>query len=216
MRYLLDANVFIQGKNRAYGFDICPGFWEWLESDRAAGRVCSIEKVQDELTTGDDELATWAGRQSEEFFLPMDPSVIAAFTAVSSWVKAQPQYGQAAANTFFEAADYYLVAYAHAHGDVVVTHETPAPQAKKVKLPTACIGVGVKTMNPWEMLRREKVRFVLEQPVAERPQPGGAEGQAEVAPRVPQDDTSGVAAFFGTWPGDESDAELLEALGETK
>ena len=118
--------------------------------------------------------------------------------------------------SFFEAADYYLVAYAHAHGDVVVTHETPAPQAKKVKLPTACIGVGVKTMNPWEMLRREKVRFVLEQPVAERPQPGGAEGQAEVAPRVPQDDTSGVAAFFGTWPGDESDAELLEALGETK
>ena len=33
-----------------------------------------------------------------------------------------------------------------------------------------------------------------------------------VAPPVPQDGSSGVAAFFGTWPGDESEDELLEAL----
>ena len=26
-RYLLDANPFIEAKNRYYGFDICPGFW---------------------------------------------------------------------------------------------------------------------------------------------------------------------------------------------
>jgi hypothetical protein len=29
---------------------------------------------------------------------------------------------------------------------------------------------------------------------------------------LPQDETSGVSAFFGTWPGDESDEELLDAL----
>ena len=29
---------------------------------------------------------------------------------------------------------------------------------------------------------------------------------------LPQDETTGVSAFFGTWPGDESDAELLDAL----
>ncbi len=29
-----------------------------------------------------------------------------------------------------------------------------------------------------------------------------------------QDETSGVSAFFGTWPGDETDAELLVALDE--
>jgi len=33
-----------------------------------------------------------------------------------------------------------------------------------------------------------------------------------VAQMLPQDETSGVSAFFGTWPGDESDEELLEAL----
>jgi hypothetical protein len=33
-----------------------------------------------------------------------------------------------------------------------------------------------------------------------------------VATPVAQDESSGVSAFFGTWPGDESDKELLEAL----
>jgi hypothetical protein len=35
-----------------------------------------------------------------------------------------------------------------------------------------------------------------------------------VAPTVPQDKASGVSAFFGTWPGDETDAELLALLAE--
>jgi hypothetical protein len=29
---------------------------------------------------------------------------------------------------------------------------------------------------------------------------------------LPQDETSGVSAFLGTWPGDESDEELLGAI----
>lgn len=33
-----------------------------------------------------------------------------------------------------------------------------------------------------------------------------------VAPLVAQDEHSGVSAFFGTWPGEESDGELLDAL----
>ena len=28
--YLLDANVFIEGSKRYYGFDFCPAFWDWL------------------------------------------------------------------------------------------------------------------------------------------------------------------------------------------
>lgn len=30
--YLLDANVFIEAKNRYYGFDLAPGFWDWLDA----------------------------------------------------------------------------------------------------------------------------------------------------------------------------------------
>jgi len=39
-----------------------------------------------------------------------------------------------------------------------------------------------------------------------------APARRPVAELLPQDETSGVSAFFGTWPGDESDEDLLEAL----
>lgn len=65
MAFLLDANVFIQGKRRHYGMDFCPGFWDWLVKENAAGRVFSIERVGDELTAGDDELADWAAARGE-------------------------------------------------------------------------------------------------------------------------------------------------------
>ena len=37
-----------------------------------------------------------------------------------------------------------------------------------------------------------------------------------VARLLPQDEGSGVAAFFGTWPGEESDPELFAALAELR
>lgn len=57
MIYLLDANVFMQAKNLHYGFDFCPAFWDWLVESNDAEKVFSIEKVEDEIDAGDDELA---------------------------------------------------------------------------------------------------------------------------------------------------------------
>jgi len=160
MPYLLDANVFIQAKNLHYGFDFCPAFWEWLVLSNAQGKVFSIEKVRDELETGNDELASWARERGEGFFLPPDVQVVAAFGTVSSWV-IQQDYDPAAVNTFLQVADYYLIAHALAHGFVIVTHEVPASTRKKVKIPNVCIGLGIRHMNPFDMLRREGAKFVL-------------------------------------------------------
>jgi hypothetical protein len=44
---------------------------------------------------------------------------------------------------------------------VVVTHEVPANSSKRIKIPNACIGLNVRFMTPYEMLRRERARFVL-------------------------------------------------------
>ncbi len=83
------------------------------------------------------------------------------FPRVSTWVSGRP-YSQAAANTFFQVADYYLVGRVLAHGDIVVTHEISEPLSKKnVKIPDVCIGLGIKCMTPYEMLRKERARFVL-------------------------------------------------------
>lgn len=64
-------------------------------------------------------------------------------------------------NTFLQVADYYLVAQAHAGKHTIVTHETPSASTRRIKIPDACIGMGIKCMTPFEMLRLERARFVL-------------------------------------------------------
>jgi hypothetical protein len=161
MVYLLDANVFIQAKNLHYGLDFCPAFWDWLIARNAAGQVFSIEKVGDELEGGADELAAWATQRGPSFFVRPDAAILPALGSVSAWAAGQ-QYDPAAVNTFLQLADYYLVAHALAYGQTVVTHEVASTSTKKIKIPDACIGLGIKCMTPFEMLRRERARFVLE------------------------------------------------------
>jgi hypothetical protein len=158
MAYLLDANVFMQAQNLHYGFDFCPAFWDWLVHENAAGKVYSIEKVGDEIQVGTGDLTDWATTRGTSFFLPPTTDVLPALTKVSTWVAGQPNYAASAVSMFLQVADYYLVAQALAAGHVVVTHEVAAPHAiKKVKIPDVCIGLGVKCITPFEMLRKEGV-----------------------------------------------------------
>jgi hypothetical protein len=160
MSYLLDSDVFIQAKNLHYGLDFCPAFWDWLIDANAKKLVFSTEKVGDEIEAGADELAAWAVTRGDGFFLKPDTALLPALAKVSSWANGQ-NYEPAAVSTFLQVADFYLVAHALAHGHVVVTHEVAAASTKKIKIPNACIGVGVKCMSPFEMLRLEQARFVL-------------------------------------------------------
>ena len=157
---LVDSNVFIQAKNLHHGFDFCPAFWDWLVEQNGAGNVASIERVADEPQAGDDELSEWAAARDGGFFLPPDDAVLPALRTVSDRASSHG-YRPAAVATFLQVADYWLVAHALAHERIVVTHEVPADTTSKIKFPNACIGLGLRCMNPYEMLRRERARFVL-------------------------------------------------------
>jgi hypothetical protein len=160
MAYLLDANVFIQGKNLYYGFDFCPAFWDWLIKANAAGIVYSIDRVEGELAGLGDDLSVWASQRGAGFFLKPDNAVLPSLRTISAWASGQ-NYEPAAVNLFLQVADYYLVAHAHAHGHMVVTHEISSVSTKRIKIPDACIANGVTCMNPYDMLRREHAKFVL-------------------------------------------------------
>ena len=58
-------------------------------------------------------------------------------------------------------ADYWLVAHALAHDYVIVTHEIPAATPRRIKIPNVCIGLNVRCINPYQMLRQEQARFIL-------------------------------------------------------
>lgn len=82
MAYLLDANVFIQAKNLHYGFDFCPGFWDWLVAENRAGKVFSIERVGDELQGIADELSIWSAGRGDGFFLRPDAALLSSLGRV--------------------------------------------------------------------------------------------------------------------------------------
>lgn len=161
MAYLLDTNVFITAKDKHYGMDFCPAFWDWLTESNSAGLLFSIEKVRKEILNQDDELSEWCKRLPSTFFIAPDKKAVQELGTVSNWVISQNYTAEAQAE-FFSSADYYLIAQALAADYVVVTHEVPANTPNKVKIPTACQELGVDCKEPFAVIRSGGARFILD------------------------------------------------------
>lgn len=161
-KYLLDANAFIQAKRRFYGLDFCPGYWRTLIWHQQQGRVCSVDRVQDELLRGGDDLSQWVEQQfgTAAFADTTTPTVVGAYAQMLAWVMAQSQFHDSAKAEFQQVADGWLAAFAKANGYVVVTLEEHNPDVrKKVPLPNVCRAFDVETITPFEMLRRLNVQL---------------------------------------------------------
>lgn len=161
MAYLLDTNVFITAKQRYYGFQLCPGFWDWLIDANGRGLVFSHQQVLSELTAIGDELATWAAGPGVGLFLQMDQATTTAMQTVTSWVM-RGQFRDFAKNEFLSGADPFLIACALAHNHTVVTEEVFLQHtARRVKIPEVCQILNVRYMTTFQMLSQEGVTFVL-------------------------------------------------------
>lgn len=171
MPYLLDADTLIRAKNEHYGFEICPGFWEWLVRANEQSVVFSIQAIRNDLLRymrvseedTEDELTGWARKAGPEFFLPPTASTFYAMQHISVRVQDR-NYRPAAVQEFLRGSDYWLVAEGHARSFTVVTHEKPSPESvRKIKIPDACAAQvpPVECINVFEMLRREHVVFTL-------------------------------------------------------
>ena len=165
MAWLLDADVFISARKRHYGFTFCPAFWDWLVRENEARNVFSIERVRTELLKQTDELSEWTRERNDGFFLSPDVATTSSFSVVNNWLTSQrnaTRYNDAALSVFSSAADYFLVAQAHARQFTVVTHEVSNDKKSEIKIPEVCEGLDINCVDPFEMLRTEKPSFVLE------------------------------------------------------
>lgn len=159
MAYLLDTNVFIQPYKTFYDPSICPGYWAWLDRARGAYRVLSITQVRDEVR--DEPLVEWVSER-KALFVPTDGSVLESLRLTLQKLMGTGQYDERATRAYASVADAYLVAHAHAYQHTVVTFEVREPLRRtKVKIPDACDVVDVECIDPYEMLRREGIRFEL-------------------------------------------------------
>jgi len=153
--YLLDANVFIEAKNRYYGFDIVPVFWEWLDRRQASFDIASTTSIYHELTQGDDDLSNWAKKRKEsDWWLDdTDQATQSLYAEIVIWVMSQ-NFTQAAKDKFLNEADPWLIAKARVLGAKVVTHEGfDLNRRNKVTIPVVCHHFNVGYLNTFELIR---------------------------------------------------------------
>lgn len=167
IQYLLDADVLINAHRHIYPYDVCPGFWDYLEKANRSLIVASVRAVYKEIKDSDpkqrDWLGWWAVRNGSSFFLNPDQQVFHAQGRVMDWVRNEG-FATHAEQKFARAADPWLIAQALVDESVVVTSEVHAKMVEaknSIKIPDVCSSFNIECCNLNEMLQRENVRFTL-------------------------------------------------------
>ncbi len=157
-RYILDANVLMGAGRNWYRFSFCTGFWRVLVDRHAAGVLTSIDHVRDEIAPGDD-LHKWVkGTAPKSLFQSSKNAAVGkAYADIMEWASTNPQYKPAAIAELAAVADGWIVAFAMAHGLVVVTHEVHDNGSARVKIPSICKAFDVQHCNTFAMLQDMKV-----------------------------------------------------------
>lgn len=160
--YLLDANAFMEASRRYYADDIAPGFWTWLADPQLSTRVASVAAVRDEIIVGKGHLVEWARNRPASFWIAENRASLRAMRVLAAWA-AEPSRGfhQAAVDEFLDSADISLIAHALTAQATVVTHEQPAPEAKRrIKIPDVCRAFEVACTDPFSTYRSLGMRLV--------------------------------------------------------
>ena len=158
--YIVDSNFFIEASKSTYPLDVVVSFWNKVKQLAEEQKILSIDKVRNELYVKNDELKAWCSNNlPAKFFVDSDTNdVMIEYEAICNWARLTSQYTRAALDEFLGAdeADAFLAAYASADSlhRIVVTQEISAPNSKeKVKLPDACLAIGVSYANTVQMLK---------------------------------------------------------------
>jgi len=163
--YVLDANVFISAHRGYYAFEIVPSFWENLLVLANDEKICSIDRIQDEIirpSNGNpDKLEKWTSDNFRNYFMVTHATeVISAYRIIQQWADANTLFTQRAKEEFASNADAWIIAYAMAKGHTLVTHEVYNAETKnRILIPVVCREFGVNYVNTFEMLEELKVKI---------------------------------------------------------
>jgi len=163
VKYLLDANIFIQAHQTYYAFDIAPSFWDKLIRGANEDKIISIDQIKSELESShnDDLLSTWATNNFNEWFFPCsDNLVYQSYRDIIEWSQRNAQFYDTAKSEFASSADSWVLAYAKAHGCVIVTHETYDKNIKRrIKIPNVCEAFDIPYTDTFSMLRNLNIQI---------------------------------------------------------
>ena len=159
VKYLVDANFFIQAHRESYPFDVAISFWNKINQLASAGKIVSIDKVKAEIYEKNDDLEAWCKSNLPHNFFEDTSHSISAYSQITKWaVSKKVHYKETAVNEFLDSdeADAFILAHSLENKDkfVIVTHEKSQPEIKrKIKIPEVANHFGLKYLNTIDMLR---------------------------------------------------------------
>lgn len=125
--------------------------------------IGSIDKVQNELKTGNDALKDWAVTSFDPYFYStQSDEIMAKYAELVIWCQTEEQYQQFAKDEFMREsnADTWVIAYALANNCKIVTHEVFDKNIKKkVPIPNVCEAFNVSYCDTFQMLRELNFSF---------------------------------------------------------
>ena len=135
--YILDTSVLIQAHRVYYSFDIAPAFWNFLIESVKTDKIVSVDRVNDEILKGNDELADWV-RNDFSF----------------AFENTKDEFSRA------DNADAWTIAYASTHNCVLVTQEVLNNNIRrKIPIPNVCVAFDVKYIDTFTLLRELNFKF---------------------------------------------------------
>ena len=149
--YCLDTSALIQPWHNYYSMDLCPQYWDVLESLAGKGTVFCTMAVKEEIEEKDDDLHLWI--QQRPFL----------FREVTTQVQANLRRILRTHHELVDdkkdrsRADAWVAAHAMAEGAVVVTKEGFAP--RKIKIPDVCRDYSIPCIDDIAFVRAIGVRF---------------------------------------------------------
>jgi hypothetical protein len=153
-RYCLDTNVFIEGWNKYYSMDLCPGYWAILDTLAQDGRVFAPIEVKREILQLDDGLAAWIKPRPylfKDITIEVQNHLREVMTSYQRLVDSTRKRS---------VADPWVIAFAIAEEAVVVTKEMPAgPNSRRIKIPDVCIELNIPWIDDFQFAREIGLRF---------------------------------------------------------
>jgi hypothetical protein len=164
-RYWVDADVLMQAQNSFYSIRIAAPFWNFLERQAGAGKICSSIKIYEEIIRReDDELAKWVKqRKACGLFCYPDKEVQDCFRDTVDYVMHAYPQRQAKVTEFLKGGDCWIIAHARCDKGRVVSHENRLdPSALQPKIPNVChhFGIGCIKLN----MMLDELNFRFEEP----------------------------------------------------
>lgn len=160
MKYLLDSNTLVEAKNHYYRFSFCSGYWDWILKKNDDDILFLVDKIKTELLKGNDDLTNWIKTSPAKLCIKPHTQLPVSLGLIAKWVNSQ-KFTEQAKTIFYNSADYYLIAYAHALSYTVVTREQSHPNSvNRVMIPDVCGAMNVKVISPFELLELEGAQFV--------------------------------------------------------